>query len=645
MGFMKSIRARFQGLTDTILRFPVTILLLFSAAVMNAVVISTKEFEDYSRLLLTFLVGASIYAVSQMASEHFHEGKSYRLLYLIVSAALPFAYFFIIRNSEITVVLTVRTMVLLFILLIAFLWVPSIHSGIDFNQSFMAAFKAFWVAGFFSGILFLGIALILRAINMLIIPISGTSYAHTANIVSVLYAPLYFLSLIPKYPFAGEGSGCIEQDQAGANNQEKEELSAKINESKENDISGRNNKGTEKTDGKDIEVKEDTDRKDDESRMNTAGKAGAVPGILTSLLSYVIIPVTAIFTIILLIYIILNITDEFWTDNLLEPLLVSYSITVIIVYLLVSRLDSPIAAMFRRIFPKILVPVVLFQTVSSCIRIGDVGITYGRYYVILFGFFATVAGLLFCFLPVRKNGLIAPILILLSLLSILPPVDAFTVSRNSQTGRLKGVLTENGMLTGNVITPNPDLEENDRKRIISSIDYLNQMDDTEDIPWLADYSSTYNFDQTFGFPRYGYTKGEYGSLYLYLNPESMINVAGYDYLRSVDISGDGNSQREAAFRKNGVDYTLDYDRSGGKSYLVLNEEETELIRFSVNDIIDRYNTSELVNPSAELSEEEARFTVENERAALTLTVQSININNWQEGSNWYADAYILVRIK
>ena len=595
MELLKNFRTRFQGLTDTVLRFPVTILLLLSAAVMNAVVISTKEFEDYTRLLLTFLVGAFIYVVSQMVFEHYHGGRPYRLLYMAESAAFTIAYFFIIRNHEITAIITVRTMVLLFLLLVAFLWIPSIRSVIDFNQSFMAAFKAFWVAGFFSGILFLGIALILSAINKLILPINGTSYAHAANIVFVLYAPLYFLSLIPKYP-AAVGAGSMEQVQSG-------------------------------------------------EEIPVFQKAGDTPGVLASLLSYVIIPVTAIFTIILLIYIILNFTDEFWTDSLLEPLLVSYSITVLIVYLLVSRLDSPIAAMFRRVFPKILVPVVLFQTVSSCISIGASGITYGRYYVILFGFFATVAGLLFCFLPVRKNGLIAPILILLSLLSILPPVDAFTVSRLNQTGRLKSVLTENGMLTDNRITPNPDLDEYDRKTIISSVEYLNQMNYTKDIPWLADYNSTFHFDQTFGFSRYDDTQGAYGSLYLYLDQESMINVTGYDYLRRVNISGEENNQREAILRKNGVEYTLEYDRNGGKTYLVLREKETELIRFSVNDIIDRFSAMEEVNHSEVLSEEEARFTVENERAVLTLMVQTININYWQEESSWYSEAYILIKLK
>ncbi len=610
MKVMKSIRTRFQGLTDTILRFPVTIILLLSAAVMNAIVISTNEFDYYPRLLFTFLVGASIYAVAQMAYEHYHRGKPYRWLYILFSAVFTVIYFFIIRNDEIATALSIRTIVLLFLLLVAFLWLPSIGSAIDFNISFMAAFKAFWIAGFFSAILFLGIALILGAMNMLIVPIKGTSYAHAANIVFVLYTPLYFLSLIPRYPSMREVSESKGEAQAEGLTEEGEP------------------KGKEM---EDLEV--------------IAEKAGTAPGVLASLLTYVIIPVTAIFTIILLVYILMNITGEFWTNSLLEPLLVSYSITVIIVYLLVSRLSSPIATGFSRIFPKILLPVVLFQTVSSCIKIGEVGITHGRYYVILFGFFATVAGLLFCFLPARKNGVIAPILIVLSFLSIIPPVDAFTVSRNNQIRRLEAVLEENNMLVDDGVTPNPDLSDKDQKTIISAIDYLNRMDYTEDISWLSDYSRSYNFDKTFGFSRYENTREDYGTLFLYLDPEIMIDISGYDFLRSTNISAQGNQMREASFLKDGVSYALDYERAGGKTDLVLKKPGEELIRFSVDDIFDRFHTTEKVNYSDEISEEEAEFKVENERAILTLKVRTINIDYWQEGSNWYAELYLMIKIK
>nr|WP_238321825.1 DUF4153 domain-containing protein [Carnobacterium jeotgali] len=118
-----------------------------------------------------------------------------------------------------------------------------------------------------------------------------------------------------------------------------------------------------------------------------------------------LIPLTAIFTVILLVYLLQNITGDFWTNNLLEPMLVSYSVTVILVYLLASNIETKSALLFRKIFPKVLVPIVLFQTISSVLKIQETGLTHGRYYVILFGLFAVIAGLIFSILPVKKKWL------------------------------------------------------------------------------------------------------------------------------------------------------------------------------------------------------------------------------------------------
>ena len=169
-------------------------------------------------------------------------------------------------------------------------------------------------------------------------------------------------------------------------------------------------------------------------------EAAHCPKFLEVLISYILIPLIAVFTLILVIYIIKNIGGEFWTDNLLEPMLVSYAITVILVYILASEIENKFTAFFRKVFPKVLVPIVLFQITSSILSLADTGVTHTRYYVILFGLFAAVSGILLSFLPVRKNGVIAALLIVFAIISIVPPVDAFTVSRSSQTNTLKNVL-------------------------------------------------------------------------------------------------------------------------------------------------------------------------------------------------------------
>ena len=175
-------------------------------------------------------------------------------------------------------------------------------------------------------------------------------------------------------------------------------------------------------------------------------RAAKCPKFFEILISYIIIPLITVFTIILLVYIIKNIGGEFWSDNLLEPMIVSYSISVIVVYLLASELENKFTVLFRKILPKVLVPIVVFQIISSLLSLSETGITHTRYYVILYGLFAAVSGILLSFLPVRKNGSVAALLIIFSIFSIVPPVDAFSISKSSQINLVEKVLLENKML-------------------------------------------------------------------------------------------------------------------------------------------------------------------------------------------------------
>ncbi len=84
--------------------------------------------------------------------------------------------------------------------------------------------------------------------------------------------------------------------------------------------------------------------------QNLWKKLFKAPVFLETLLSYIIIPLTVIFTFILFIYIGLNIRGDFWTENLFEPMLVSYSIIGISVLLLSVSFENGFARQFHRIF-------------------------------------------------------------------------------------------------------------------------------------------------------------------------------------------------------------------------------------------------------------------------------------------------------
>lgn len=613
---MKSIstmRIRWKGLIDTMIRFPLTIVLLAAAVITNAVIINTQNNRQGIKLLLTFLLGASICTVGQLLYESFFRSSLRRLLIMGAAAAFSVSYYFSIYKTDMGIEVSIRTTVIFFILLIAFLWIPAVKSRINFNQSFMAAFKSFFVASFFTGILFLGTALIIGAINLLIIKVNGNSYEHAANIIFTFLAPFYFLSMIPVYPNRNEEKAAEKALIDSEEKQQDELISDNII------VPG-----------------------EAAGREELLMKAISPARFLKTLISYIIIPVTAVFTIILLLYIILNISGDFWTNNLLEPLLLSYSITVIIVYLLTSNLQSVFAGYFRKIFPKVLVPVVLFQTIASIIKISEVGITYGRYFIILFGVFAIAAGIVFCVLPVQKNGVIAPILIILSLISVIPPVDAFTVSRINQTVRLENVLKRNDMLKNDTVTPKKDISEKDQNIIISSVNYLNSIDDTKKIAWLSAYHKSGNFETSFGFPEYAVNKNEYTNIYIERDSSTPIPVSGYDYVIFRNINNNSLDFQTADFKAGGKKYSLKRIGTATEApHISLSEAGKEIISFDTSEMFNKYTTGNKTMAATE----DVTFKTENASAVMAVIAQSINVNKSEYERNLNADVFILIHIK
>ncbi|HHV13711.1 MAG TPA: DUF4153 domain-containing protein [Clostridiales bacterium] len=588
MKLFVKIQEKGKGIVDTALRFPVTVVFLLLTAVWNIVAINQQNYDHYGKIVLSFVLGAFIYGTLQMVYERFVGKAMVRYIFMAVPFILSLIYYLLIKDGEFDVKVSIRTMVLFFCLFMAFLWVPVIKGRINFNQSFMAAFKAFFMALLFSLVLFLGIVLILATTNELITAVSDKAYAHGANIVFVLLFPMIFLSLIPVYPREEDG--------------EPEEL--------------------------------------DEVLMKRVTPAR----FLEALISYVTIPIATVFTVILLLYIIMNIRGEFWTDNLLEPLLVSYSIVVIIVYLLASTVTNAVTLFFRRVFPKILLPVVLFQTIASILKIQEAGISYGRYYVIMFGIFAIIASGWFCVRPVRSNGIVAPVLIVLSLISILPFIDVFTISRSNQMNRLVNALERNGMFNGEAVIPKSDVPEKDRETIISAVRYLDEMRYTKEISWLKEYNEGYNFEKTFGFSEYNYDPGN-GTEYISVTRKqaSPIPVAGYDFMLQLFSYRKHDDTVVSSYELAGKTYTLSVEAlSENEQEVLLKEGNQELIRFPLKEIYAKFENE---TGAKELDTPELTFTKENERAVITVVAESISINIWQGGRSQQADVDILVKIK
>ncbi|MGI6085946.1 MAG: DUF4153 domain-containing protein [Acetivibrionales bacterium] len=586
-----------RGLTNAIARFPLTSVFLIGAAVVNAIDIEGNG--DYSKYLLTLIVGAILGAVAQVVFERFYQGNYQRIGLNGGAALLTVCYYLTIMPlPELSIEASLRTWVALFAFLIAFIWVPAVKNRTSFNESFMVAFKAFFISLFFAVIIFAGTGIIMAATNELLFEVHSEAYSHAANIIFILFAPIYFLSLIPVYYGKAD-----------------ENLAEESLESKEDQIN----------------------------------KMSNCPKYLEILISYIIIPLTAVFTLILAVYIAINIGGDFWRDNLLEPMIISYSITVIIIYILASRLENRFARMFRQIFPKVLVPIVIFQTVASILKIGDTGMTYTRYYAIIFGIFAIASGILFSILPVRKNGIVAAILIAISVISIVPPVDAFTVSRINQTEVLRDTLIKNNMLDNDQIKPNPDISTEDRDKIVQALEYLNRMDYIGKIPFLPSGFNYYSdFEKVFGFSMYGPQGGLTKFAYLRLEDKALLDIAGYDALSETAViisRNNGENEVIGTISKAGKDFTLKKTNSDEDCIISLvDENNREALNFSTRKIFEKFEDGS--NGLKEIiSLEEATFSEENDNAVITVIIKSLNLEISAERSYYAADIFILVKIK
>lgn len=584
MKFKDAFWKAYKGMGRSISRYPLTVLFLIAVAVLNSFMIENPR-EDYARYLFTFLVGAMLSIVGQMVYERFFTQLNARYLLMGGAVLLTTGYYFAVGpQTQYNIAINVKTGVALFALMIAFIWVPSIKNvKVPFHRSFLSAMKAFFTTVLFSAVLTAGISAIFYATDYLLFNIDFKILTHLMNLVASLFAPIYFLSMTPLYP--GKREEMI-PDEAWA------------------------------------------------KRGETLDRQFMVPRFLEILISYIIIPLTAIYTLILVIYVVMNIGGEFWTTNLLEPLLVSYAIIVIIVYILACNLENKFADLFRKIFPKILIPIVVFQTIASFLKIREMGVTHGRYYVILFGIFATIAGVIFSFMKPKHNGLIAIALLVLSAISIIPPIDAFTVSKNNQIGFLEQKLLENDMLVDNVIVPKSDVSIDDKIVITKVASYIDNMGYNKEVAYLpsdfnvySDFSDTYGFDMTYSETEYPQGEGEF--VYLNWDADPVVGIANFDvmihqylYYSEVETS----PVETTDFEVNGQPYQLE-KRLDGTYYVLTVKDATgeELIVYNTREVYDAIFEEAATSgfDKGNLTIEDATVTTENDQIRMNILVNSL----------------------
>ncbi len=473
--FSKAMLKLIQGLSKAVLRFPLTVFFLICSTALTSYMISLHKSPDLiiQKLMFVCLLGSFIGVTAQFACERFPRLARLRWAVYVLSILLTLGYYFIISPvPAIDYGVGARTSVAVFSMFCAFIWLPSYRDKFDFNSVALVHFKSALTSILYAGVLAAGLASIIGAIDILLFKVNSDAYGYMMAIVWILFATTYYLSLLPRF------------------------------------------------------------NSETELDQTYAWEASQCPRFLEILISYIAVPLVTAYTAVLLAYFIKIAITMNWPTGQLGPMILAYSAAGLIVYILASGLENRFAILYQRIFPKVLIPIVVMQLISVYIRLSAYGVTESRYYIALFGIFSIVIGIVLSFKPVTKNGLIALLVAGFAILSILPPVDAFTVSRNSQISRLENYLQTEGVLVNGKITPKTDADLTLRLETTSILNYLEKRGYLKEVAWLPnDFETNRDMEKTLGFePAYKYMGDNQNNFFAHLDMQKPLNIEGYDVL-------------------------------------------------------------------------------------------------------------------
>lgn len=584
------------NLKTTVIRFPLTIVFLASLSTVMFLIIedySSLDIDLLSRYMFAGIFGALLATAVRFMLERF-EGLKNSFLFYGLTILLTAGYYYFLTNDEFSNKMFIHLLVISFALFAAYLFLPSSKNAVNFGNVALAHFKASFTSLLYGIVLYIGIAAIIGAIDILLYDIDYKSYAHAANIIFIFFTPLYYLSLLPKF--------------------------------------------------------NSTDKNDDAKKEISF----IYPKFLDILVSYITIPLITAFTAVLIIYFIKILASGVWPVGQVGPMVLGYSAAGYFIYILSSNLNNKFSVLYRKLFPLVLIPLVVMQMVSSYIRIDAYGITESRYYVVLFGIFSIVCALVLIFTKKKNSNTIVLLSAIFALISIIPPVDAFTVSKNSQERRLTEILNRNNMIVDGEIVKRADISTDDMYEITNISNYMQGMGYLDDMDWFPDiYADNYwgNFRNIYGFEQYydtGYP-GREETLYLnaMLNENEKINIENYDMFFKTYIHNKREPDAELGeFTLKGKNYAIKqiFDEKGYITITVSDDSNT-LIEIPMKEFID--GLFEKANePKGLMDQETLTIETQNDELKVKLLINDINVDKSDpEDIYIYANIYVFVAVQ
>lgn len=578
---MKRLRSErlIEAAKEIVFRFPLTIAYILLAT-YHQLTFNEFFFGD-DPMQFVYVFGMILSGVAQLIYERFYKDNP-KIRWLLYGGVigLSILYYIFVNASFASVdrywtfysMPGIRTMILLFVTTIAFIWVPTIKSKVKFSSSFLVVFRSFFANFFFSALLFAGIMTTISLFEFLFFSLNTDWFTNTGIIIFYLLFPVMFLTSVPNYHLYEE----------------------------------------------EIDIEELT-----------------ISKFLKLLITFVFIPVMIILSIIIVLYIITNLTSDFFGESLIEGLTLSYTISGWIILLLADSLEHSIAKWFRRIFPYALLFVIILQMISTFIQIRDVGVTHGRYLILLFGVGSIVSGV--WYLMKKQDLRILPMVaIAAGVIALIPPIDAVGLSVRQQRNRIDAILEEHGMFVGdNEVEPNADVPSEDQEEVVESLRYLSSINALNQLGWLPD-ESYYKAESYLGFTEgldsdYGYGNQNVESLDVMIAEEEIhLPIEAFNHFYDISLN-DSIKTYQGKMGEETIDVLFGED----EFVVELTPADSDTpVPFDFSFIFDEFNEGAPFQGSAE----ELTFTVENEGREVKLVIQQL----YQYGDSLSVHFYLFI---
>ena len=295
------------------------------------------------------------------------------------------------------------------------------------------------------------------------------------------------------------------------------------------------------------------------------------PSIFNLLIKFVIIPLIAIYTGVLYIYMAKTVISMQLPKGLISHLVLWYTAFSVIIIILITPFTQKDKFLrnFKKYFPYFSIPLIFASLFALSQRIYQYGITEKRYYVLILIFW-----LLFCMiLFIRKMNITGIFISLIAcvVIAVYTPFSAKSVSNFSQKERLKRMLVKYGALKdGKISKITQKLTNRQGNHIHTTIQYISSNSDIQKL----------NF------------KNEKGEVYSTLEDlEKALDVKeswkDYYIVRNEDENGENYDEKEVvAYRvKNSENAELISDTTGYDNFISYKKVDNE-------DPINQENESE-----------------------------------------------------